>query len=44
MIRALHRAGKRFDTMIFPDQNHSMRPDDMHNVRQRMIDYTLEHL
>ena len=44
MIRALHRAGKRFDTMIFPDQNHSMRPDDIHNVRQRMIDYTLEHL
>lgn len=44
MARALHRAGKRFDLMIYPDQNHSMRPDDAANVRQRMIDYTQENL
>lgn len=44
MARALNRAGKRYDMMIYPDQNHSMQPDDTHNVRQKMIDYTLEHL
>ena len=44
MARALHRAGKRFDMIIYPDQNHSMRPDDAANVRQRMIEYTLENL
>lgn len=44
MSRALNRAGKRYDMMIYPDQNHSMRPNDMGHVRQKMIDYTLEHL
>ncbi len=44
MTRALNRAGKQYDMMIYPDQNHSMRPDDMGNVRQKMIDYTVEHL
>ncbi|MBR5850168.1 MAG: S9 family peptidase [Alistipes sp.] len=44
MGRALNRAGKRYDMMIYPDQNHSMRPHDTGNVRQKMIDYTLEHL
>lgn len=44
MARALNRLGKRYDMMVYPDQNHSMRPDDMGNVRQKMIDYTLEHL
>ena len=44
MARALNRAGKRYDMMIYPDQNHSMLPDDTRNVRQKMIDYTLEHL
>lgn len=42
--RALNRAGKRYDMMVYPDQNHSMMPDDTANVRQKMIDYTLEHL
>lgn len=42
--RALNRAGKRYDMMVYPDQNHSMLPDDTRNVRQKMIDYTLEHL
>lgn len=44
MTRALNRAGKQYDMMIYPDQNHSMRPDDMANVRQKMIDYTIAHL
>ncbi|MDE5708676.1 MAG: S9 family peptidase, partial [Alistipes sp.] len=44
MARALNRAGKRYDMMVYPDQNHSMMPDDTFNVRQKMIDYTLEHL
>lgn len=44
MARALNRAGKRYDMMVYPDQNHSMQPDDTSNVRQKMIDYTLEHL
>ena len=44
MARALNRAGKQYDMMVYPDQNHSMMPDDTHNVRQKMIDYTLEHL
>ena len=44
MARALNRAGKCYDMMVYPDQNHSMQPDDTHNVRQKMIDYTLEHL
>lgn len=44
MARALNRAGKQYDMMVYPDQNHSMQPDDMANVRQKMIDYTLEHL
>lgn len=44
MCRALNAAGKQYDMMIYPDQNHSMRPDDMVNVRQKMVDYTLENL
>lgn len=44
MTRALNRSGKQYDMMVYPDQNHSMMPDDTHNVRQKMIDYTLEHL
>lgn len=44
MCRALNRAGKQYDMMVYPDQNHSMRPDDTFNIRQKMIDYCLEHL
>ena len=44
MSRALNRAGKQYDMMVYPDQNHSMRPDDMYNVRQKMVDYCLENL
>ncbi len=44
MTRALNRAGKQYDMMVYPDQNHSMMPNDSANVRQKMIDYTLQHL
>ena len=44
MTRALNRAGKQYDMMVYPDQNHSMMPDATGHVRQKMIDYTLEHL
>ena len=44
MCRALNKAGKQYDMMVYPDQNHSMRPHDMTNVRQKMVDYCLENL
>ena len=44
MARALNRAGKRYDIMIYPDQNHSMMPDDRVNIRLKMIEYTLKNL
>ncbi len=44
MTRALNAHGKQYDMMIYPDQNHSMMPSDMSNVRQKMIDYTLKNL
>lgn len=44
MCRALNRAAKQYDMMVYPDQNHSMRPDDMFNIRQKMVDYCLENL
>ena len=44
MARALNRAGKQYDMMVYPDQNHSMLPDDRMNVRQKMIEYTLRNL
>ena len=44
MCRKLNEAGKQYDMMVYPDQNHSMRPSATTHVRQKMIDYTLEHL
>ena len=44
MAAALNRAGKQYDMMIYPDQNHSMYPDDAANIRRKMIQYTLENL
>ena len=44
MAAALNRAGKQYDMMIYPDQNHSMYPDDAANIRRKMIEYTLENL
>lgn len=44
MTRALNRHKKQYDMMVYPDQNHSMQPDDTRNVRQKMVEYTIEHL
>ncbi len=44
MTRALNAEGKQYDMMVYPDQNHSMLPSNTSNVRQKMIDYTLENL
>ena len=44
MCRALNRHAKQYDMMVYPDQNHSMRPNDMVNVRQKMVDYCIENL
>ena len=44
MCRALNRAGKQYDMMVYPDQNHSMLPNCTNNIRQKMIDYTVENL
>jgi dipeptidyl-peptidase-4 len=44
MCRALNRAAKQYDMMVYPDQNHSMRPNDMVNIRQKMVDYCIENL
>lgn len=44
MCRALNRAGKLYDMMIYPDQNHSMMPDDRTNIREKLVEYTLQNL
>ena len=44
MTRALNRAGKQYDMMVYPDQNHSMWPDATAHIRQKMIGYTLKNL
>ena len=44
MCRRLNEKGKQYDMMVYPDQNHSMRPSATTIVRQKMIDYTLGNL
>lgn len=44
MCHALNRAGKQYDMMIYPDQNHSMYPHYAYNIRIKMIQYTLQNL
>ncbi|MCD8073035.1 MAG: S9 family peptidase [Alistipes sp.] len=44
MTRALVEAGKDFDMMVYPDDNHGMAPTGRHHVMQKMIDYTLRNL
>ena len=44
MIRALTDAGKEFDLMIYPDQNHSMQPDYTRQIRKRMIRFVERNL
>ena len=44
MCHALNRAGKHYDMMIYPDQNHSMYPSYSRHIREKMIAYTLQNL
>lgn len=44
MTRALNAQGKRYDMMVYPDQNHSMMPNDSFNVREKLVEYTLNNL
>ena len=44
MARRLNAAGKQYDMMVYPDQNHSMQPSCTSVVRQKMIDYALSNL
>lgn len=44
MARRLNEYGAIYDMMIYPDQNHSMMPDDARNVRVKMMHYLLENL
>ena len=44
MCHRLNAAGKQYDMMVYPDQNHSMLPSCTSQVRQKMVDYTMENL
>ena len=44
MCRRLNAAGKQYDMMVYPDQNHSMMPAARVQIRQKMIDYTIDNL
>ncbi len=44
MAKALVKAGKQFDMMIYPDDNHSMWPNGSQNVRRKIVDYVIENL
>ena len=44
MAKALVAADKKFDMMIYPDDNHSMYPSGSRHVRQKIVDYVLENL
>ena len=44
MCHRLNAAGKQYDMMVYPDQNHSMMPSATSLVRQKMIDYTIDNL
>lgn len=44
MAYELVGAGKKFDMMIYPDDNHSMMPRGRYHVRQKMVDYCIENL
>ncbi|MDR2913088.1 MAG: DPP IV N-terminal domain-containing protein [Alistipes sp.] len=44
MARALVAADRRFDMMIYPDDNHSMRPSGSTHIRQKIVAWVLENL
>lgn len=44
MAQEFVRAGKQFDMMIYPDDNHSMVPDGRTHIYHKMINYCLREL
>jgi dipeptidyl-peptidase-4 len=44
MAKALVKAGKQFDMMLYTDDNHSMRPTGSRHVRQKIVDYVTRNL
>jgi dipeptidyl aminopeptidase/acylaminoacyl peptidase len=44
MAKALVEADKKFDIMIYPDDNHSMRPTGSTHVRRKIVDYIIGNL
>ena len=44
MAYELVKAGKQFDMMVYPDDNHSMMPTGRWNIRRKMLDYCIENL
>jgi dipeptidyl-peptidase-4 len=44
MAKALVKADKQFDMMVYPDDNHSMWPAGSSHVRQKIVDYIIENL
>lgn len=44
MCHRLDKAGKMYDMMVYPDQNHSMRPSYSAHIRRKMILYATQNL
>ena len=44
MARALVAADREFDMMIYPDDNHSMRPGGSTHVREKIVDWVIGNL
>jgi dipeptidyl-peptidase-4 len=44
MAKALVAADKKFEMMIYPDDNHSMRPTGSRHIRAKIADYVIENL
>jgi dipeptidyl-peptidase-4 len=44
MAKALVKAGKSFDMMIYPDDNHSMVPTGRTHVREKIVSWVIENL
>jgi dipeptidyl-peptidase-4 len=44
MAKALVKADKKFDMMIYPDDNHSMWPSGSRHVREKIVDWVINNL
>jgi dipeptidyl-peptidase-4 len=44
MAKALVRADKQFDMMLYTDDNHSMWPVGSRHIRRKIVDYVIENL